>query len=398
MAMKMASRATMAQKQTARISYRMWMGLNFLRMPIRDLHEEIQRQVETNPALADCKFSLPPGWRPQAAASLTGDNAFLFDNLQAEESLFAHLSRELAYTVAEGSLREKAIEVIGNLDENGRYAGDELDEEGEKARRLVMTLDPLGCGAKSLSECFLAQLEKIPKADRAAAREVILQLDNVLAGKASLSRETQVLASRLLACLDAKPGSHYSVAHTDYIVPDIIVGRDGSVAVEHGTIPEIKVSPAYVNMAGDSTLDQETRTYAQEMLSHVRELQSAVAKRFDTLELVAKAVVDRQHDFLLGQGPLKPLKMKEVAALAKCSLSTVSRTAERKYLRTPRGLVRMRDLFLSKDSSPVEHLKTILADPANAGLSDLKISQLMQAAGFKFARRTVNKYRRMITQ
>ena len=295
-------------------------------------------------------------------------------------------------------MREKAIEIIGNLDENGRYAGDELDEEGERARQLVMTLDPLGCGARTLSECFLAQLEKIPKQDREAARAVILQLDDVLAGKTQLSRDTQVLASRLLACLDAKPGSHYSSAKTDYIVPDIIVGRDGSVTVEHGTIPEIKVSPAYVNMAGDATLDPEVRAYAQDMLSHVRELQNAVAKRFDTLEMVARAVVDRQADYLLRGGQLKPLKMREVANLARCSLSTVSRTAERKFLRTPRGVVRMRDLFSAKDNSPVEYLKKLLADPANAELSDLKLSQLMQAAGFKFARRTVNKYRRMIKQ
>lgn len=398
MALSMTPRAGMAQKQTARLSYKMWMGLNFLRMPIRDLHEELRRQTETNPALADCKFDLPPGWRPQSAASLSGDNAFMFENLQAEESLFEHLVKELAYTGTEGPLREKAIEIIGNLDENGRYAGDELDEEGERARQLVMTLDPLGCGARTLSECFLAQLEKIPKQDREAARAVILRLDDVLAGKTQLSRDTQVLASRLLACLDAKPGSHYSSAKTDYIVPDIIVGRDGSITVEHGTIPEIKVSPAYVNMAGDATLDPEVRAYAQDMLSHVRELQNAVAKRFDTLEMVARAVVDRQADHLLRGGPLKPLKMREVANLAKCSLSTVSRTAERKYLRTPRGLVRMRDLFSAKDNSPVEYLKKLLADPANADLSDLKLSRLMQAAGFKFARRTVNKYRRMIKQ
>ena len=186
MALSMTPRAGMAQKQTARLSYKMWMGLNFLRMPIRDLHEELRRQTETNPALADCKFDLPPGWRPQSAASLSGDNAFMFENLQAEESLFEHLVKELAYTGTEGPLREKAIEIIGNLDENGRYAGDELDEEGERARQLVMTLDPLGCGARTLSECFLAQLEKIPKQDREAARAVILQLDDVLAGKTQL--------------------------------------------------------------------------------------------------------------------------------------------------------------------------------------------------------------------
>lgn len=396
MALRVKAAAQARQKQTGRITYKMWMGLNFLRMPIRDLHEELRRQVDTNPALADCRFELPPGWRPQTAASLSGDNAFLLDSLAAEESLFEHLCKELAASGAEGSLREKAVEVIGNLDENGRYAGDGLDEEGEKARQLVMTLEPLGCGAKTLAECYMAQIEKVPRADRAAAKELIGQLDDVLAGKAELTVKMRLLAAKLLACLDAKPGSHYTAGRTEYIVADIIVDKDGTVTVEHGTIPEIRVSPKYANMASDGELDEETRAYAQEMVQHVKELQNAIAKRFETLEAVAKAIVERQKDFILGQGELKPLKMKEVAAVAKCSHSTISRTAERKYMRCPRGVIRLRDFFAVKDVSAIEHLKQLFADPATAKLTDLQISRIMQADGFKFARRTVNKYRRIL--
>ena len=91
MALKIVSRAALEQRPTMRLNYKMWMGLNFLRLPIKDLHEEIRKQVETNPALADCRFELPPGWRPDRAASLAGDNAFAFEKLQAEETLFEHL-------------------------------------------------------------------------------------------------------------------------------------------------------------------------------------------------------------------------------------------------------------------------------------------------------------------
>ncbi len=398
MALKIVSRAALEQRPTMRLNYKMWMGLNFLRLPIKDLHEEIRKQVETNPALADCRFELPPGWRPDRAASLAGDNAFAFEKLQAEETLFEHLSRELELSGAEGTLREKAIEIIGSLDENGRYTGDGLDAEGEKARALVMTLDPPGCGARTLAECYLAQLGKVPRHDREAARAVIAEIDQVLAGTAELKPDTRLLAAKLLACLDAKPGARYGAAKPGYIVPDILVDSQGRVTVEHGTIPTLKLSPAYVAMAGDDTLADDVRAYARDMVEHVQELQAAVAKRFETLELVAAAVVERQRDFVMRRGALKPLKMKEVAVAARCSVSTVSRAAERKYLRGPCGLVRLRDLFSAKDSAPLAKLQELLADPELRQLSDRQIADLMQAAGFKFARRTVNKYRKSLTQ
>ena len=60
--------------------------------------------------------------------------------------------------------------------------------------------------------------------------------------------------------------------------------------------------------------------------------------------------------------------------------------------------MRLRDLFSAKDSAPLAKLQELLADPELRQLSDRQIADLMQAAGFKFARRTVNKYRKSLTQ
>ena len=386
MALALKSRATMSQRQTVHLSYKMWMGLNLLKLPIKDLHEELKRQIETNPALADCKFDLPPNWRPEVASSLSGDNAFMFENRAAEETLYEHL------------LQQGAPDFIaGNLDENGRYDGPELDEAGEKARQEVMQMDPLGCGAKSLAECFRAQISRIPHHDRPAALEVIDKLDEILAGKAKLTPELQVVAAKLLATLDAYPGRKFNEAPAIYIVPDIIVGRDGSITIEHGNIPEIKVTPSYANLATDKEQSAEVRAYAREMVNHVKELKISVDKRFETLETVARVIVEKQRDYIMGTGPLKQLLMKDVAEAAKVNGSTISRTAERKYLRGPRGLIRLRDLFYVRDDVMEAKLKELFADEATKDLSDMKISQLMQAAGFKIARRTVNKYRKRMT-
>lgn len=397
MALKFANRPSTVQRQRMRPGYRMLIGLNLLRMPVKDLHEEIKKQVETNPALADCNFSLPPGWMPERARSLGGDNAFLFENRQAEESLYEHLARELAMSGADGALRDRALEIIGNLDENGRYAGDGLDADGEAARRFVMTLDPAGCGAKSLAECYMAQLDKIPARDRELAAKAIGSIDDILAGKARLTPELQLIAARLLGCLDAKPGLKYGAPKAEYIVPDIIVDRDGAFAIEHGTIPEIRISPSYLALAHDETQSAETRAYAKEMIGHVKDLRSAVVKRFSTLEKLAEIVVSRQGDYLLGRGELRELQMNEVAKAAGCDRSTVSRAAERKYLRSPRGLVRLRDLFVSHDTACRKRFAEIMQNPDLRRLSDSRIAALMNSEGYKIARRTVNSYRNTLS-
>ena len=393
MALTLAPRIALGHHQRMRPGYRMAMGLNLLRLPLKDLHEELKKQIDTNPALADCKFDLPPGWAPESAASLSGDNSFLFENRAAEESLYEHLSRELAISGAEGALRDKALEIIGDLDENGRYTGGELDGEGERARALVMTLDPVGCGARTLSECYMAQLDRIPKADRELAAKVIGEIDSILAGKAKLTPDLQVTAARVLACLDPKPGLKYSSARPDYIVPDIIVDKNGNMSVERGNIPEIRISSAYANLAADRSQDPEVREYAKAMVKHVKDLQFSVANRFSTLERLAGIIVERQIEYIMKRGEMKPLKMKEVAEAAHCHRSTVSRAAERKYLRGPCGLVRLKDFFSVSDDSCRRRFAEIMQNPDLRKLSDARVAKLLNSEGFKIARRTVNKYR-----
>ena len=64
-------------------------------------------------------------------------------------------------------------------------------------------------------------------------------------------------------------------------------------------------------------------------------------------------------------------------------------------MRTPRGTVPLRRFFVLVDQAPVEKLREILSDAA-AGkkkLSDREVSEIMNKAGYKMARRTVAKYR-----
>ena len=116
----------------------------------------------------------------------------------------------------------------------------------------------------------------------------------------------------------------------------------------------------------------------------------------DTMEKIAELAVGGQLGFLeKGVAGLKRQTMSEVAEKAHCDVSTVSRAASGKYVRTPRGTVPLRKFFVLVDQAPVEKLREILSDAVadKKKLSDREVSEIMTKAGFPMARRTVAKYR-----
>src|ERR1051325_4815927 len=80
-------------------------------------------------------------------------------------SLSEHLEWQLHMDCQEGPVCDAAEAVIGNLDEDVRLnaTNDEIagqggwsDEIVERARQVVMRLEPVGCGARDVRECLLA--------------------------------------------------------------------------------------------------------------------------------------------------------------------------------------------------------------------------------------------------
>ena len=147
-------------------------------MPAGELKDEVRKEIESNPALEE--VSLP--FRKPAGATV-GDVEFLADERQ--ESLDEHLLGELRMSGTEGRERELCECIIGELDGDGRFAGSIPDlimvtgasaAELEAARRRVMALDPLGCGARDLAECFLAQESMVPPAKRALFRKEVANI------------------------------------------------------------------------------------------------------------------------------------------------------------------------------------------------------------------------------
>ena len=352
-----------------------------------------------------------------------------FDSQTREETLEEHLLNQLAMS----DLDEKDIPLaeilIGELDDNGFFAGsfpDLVMVSGESERKLrevlgeIMKLDPPGCGATTIEECLLAQLDQLDGSPyQQEVREILDRghLKDIAAGRSeaveadlgmSHERYEDVLAA--LRTLDPRPGRAYLRAgkSVTYVNPEVHARQiDGrwTACVDDRSLPDIRISKRYLKMLEDPKQTKETKAYIRERIAAAKAIAEAVERRQDTIKNIAQAIFDAQPGFFeRGLKGLKPLTMHEVAAKVGVHPTTVSRTVNDKYVSTPKGTVELRKFFsqgfaaedgteVSKDEVAEKIRALIDGEDKSAPLSDDRIAHALAASGLKVARRTVAKYR-----
>ena len=143
-------------------------------------------------------------------------------------------------------------------------------------------------------------------------------------------------------------------------------------------------------------------------LQEARFLIKSLATRNDTLLAAATAIVERQKGFLaFGDQAMNPLVMHEIAEVISMHESTVSRVTSHKYMHTPRGIFELKYFFSSQLSSELGTVSSVairavikqLVATENKlkPLSDSKLSQALSSQGIQVARRTVAKYRELLS-
>ena len=381
----------------------MMMELSLLQLPVGELREAVKKEVDSNPALEVARE-----FNPGRISSNAASEGFDFERVADEggESLEDHLLGELRMDGAEGRELELCRAIIADLDEDGRFKGSIPDlvmttggtaAELEAARRRILAIDPKGCAARDLAECYRAQLDAVPAAKRPLAAKAIDELAAAIAaGKLDSYRPSDLSAFTLLQKLEPFPGRLYDRRRIDTVIPDVRVDEDGTVEIDQGDIPELRVSAKYVEMAKDREADPEARAFAAEKVRRAREFRDALLRRQETMEVIAETAVGGQLAFLKeGPAALKKQTMSDIAKKAKCDVSTVSRAAARKYVKTPRGTIPLRKFFQLVDQGPIEKLREILEGlPSEPHVPDRVVVDLIAKAGYPMARRTVAKYRR----
>ncbi|OAA31096.1 RNA polymerase subunit sigma-54 [Kosmotoga arenicorallina S304] len=182
-----------------------------------------------------------------------------------------------------------------------------------------------------------------------------------------------------------------------YIEPDLYIDfNDGNFIVsvrDYGL--KIKIDEAYKNCLQEQ--NSEAGKYLNEKLQEAKFYINALEKRRSILFNIGRELVKKNSAFFLGQKKrLIPLKMTEIAEKSDVVVSTVSRAVKGKYVQTPVGTFTMRYFFGSEQTR--QNAMEVIAElvKENPGLSDSKIAKILHQRGIKIARRTVNKYRRML--
>jgi len=288
------------------------------------------------------------------------------------------------------------------------------DEEVLAALQKVQRLDPVGVGARSLSECIVLQLVQLdsstPGLDVAIrmAESHLPHIANQEYGeirRALRTSEAEFDAGlALVKSCNPKPGLAVSPAAAEYVIPDVFVRKvDGKWQVELSSsgIPRLSVNQQYARLLRGNGDHSVLKAQLQEARWLVRSLEI----RNETLLKVATCIVARQQEFLdQGDEAMKPLVLRDVAEAIGMHESTISRVTTNKYMHTPRGVFEFKYFFSShlstadgEDQSSTsvraKIRKLIGAENPAKPLSDSKIASLLGDEGISVARRTIAKYR-----
>lgn len=445
------------QSQSMVLAPRMLRGLDMLAMSLPELRAELNRELETNPVIEDVERTLekdtvsqkereaadrersqeddypeddsaPDSFYEADAEAMDRRRSFL-ESRTTEETLEEHLLSQIATSEIDEAHFQLAEILIGELNDDGYFSGSIPDlvmvtgESEEKIREVlgvIMTFDPPGCGATTLEECLLAQIDKLDSSPyQDEVRELLENrlLKDVAEGRLAnvekalgISHERYADVLSALRTLDPRPARAYSRSGkgVNYVNPEVHAVKTVNgweARVDARSLPEIRISPRYLKMLEDPATDAETKEYIRAKIASVKELKDAIAKREETVTDIAQAIFDAQSGFFEhGLKGLRPLTMQEIADAVGVHAATVSRTVNDKYVSTPRGTVELRRFFVSgfatadggvvSKDAVYDALKEIVgSEDRSKPFSDDKISELLKAKGYSVARRTVAKYR-----
>ena len=319
-----------------------------------------------------------------------------------------------------------AEEVLGNLDEQGYLTiepmliSDRIQVEEEEVldvMHLIQRLDPPGLASVNMQDCLLAQAE-VRNENNVAI--VILRdyfddfvnhryekiMENISCSKDDLNE-----AMEFIARLNPSPRDDQTLTKQNIVVPDIAVeDRNGKfyVVVQDGTLPEIRVSRAYINMLNDHKDQKDVRTFVKKKLESATWFVDAVEQRKMTIQRVMESIIKRQPDYFHSEKRrLQPMILKDIANDIEMDISTVSRVTNGKYVQLPWEIKELKTFFsegiktdAGDDVSNTQvktRLKEIIdnEDKQNP-IGDEELTNRLQDEGYKIARRTITKYREQL--
>lgn len=344
--------------------------------------------------------------------------------------------------------RQLAEYIIGNIDEDGYIRRDveamsddmafilNLDVKDDhllKILKRIQKFDPPGVAARDLRECLILQIRR---KDR--SRDEILRAEEIvdehfdsftkkhyekILKKTGWTSDEFKEALDEIQKLNPKPGSSYSnqqMKSVQQIVPDFILDiKDDELvlSLNNKNVPDLRVSQTYAEMLesyasnkGKPSREQKDAVlFVKQKLDSAKWFIEAIKQRHNTLMTTMQAIVDMQHAYFMDgdETKLRPMHLKDIAALTGYDISTISRVSNSKHIQTHFGIFPVKYFFsdaMQTDSGEevsTKEIKTILSEAIESEnkrkpLTDDKLAQLLNDKGYHIARRTVAKYREQL--
>ena len=328
----------------------------------------------------------------------------------------------------EGYIRRPIEGIVNDLAFSQNLETD--SDEVESVLYKIQSFDPSGIAARDLRECLLLQLERKERSDRMVGiateiledcfDEFVKKHYEKIQRKLTISDAELKCAVELITKLNPKPGaSAGSGSAARYITPDFILTNNGGkleLTLNARNAPELRVSRSYAEMLDtyekspkkDKTI-KEAASFVKQKLDAAKWFIDAVKQRRHTLMKTMNAIVEFQYDFFVDEdeSKLRPMVLKDIAAMIDMDVSTVSRVVNSKSVQTDFGIYPLKFFFsegVSTESGEdvssreVKHiLKEIIdAEEKKKPYSDEKLESLLHERGYTIARRTVAKYREQL--
>lgn len=341
-----------------------------------------------------------------------------------KRELFSDILREqlIGKTRDEQALR-CCLFLIDCLDQRGYLCSDwdlaarnaQFDNNTVRSAMLLLqSLEPVGVGARNLTECLLLQLAaRVPYDERAAQlvrQGLPLLAKNDYKGIARLLDVGQKEALRcagVVRSLNPIPSRGYDTGELIcYVIPDVIIHQEADgvrVSLNRATMTQLAVAEEYRQIAGSSK-DETTKSFINVYARQAKFLMRALEDRNQTVLQVARCIARLQSDYLLFGGLPAAMTLRDIADETGFHVSTISRAIKDKYLLCCQGTVSIKSMFSSGLRFGADAVVTpamicrqidalIRAENVNNPFSDEELKRELVSSGFVVSRRTIAKYR-----
>ena len=319
--------------------------------------------------------------------------------------------------------------LVGSLDEKGYLAikiedvAYEMDVPVDKVRavlRVLQAQEPIGIGARRLSECLLIQIDHLEERglSQPHAREIVTQFLTELGEHkfGRIAHELKVSQQEVADVwefvktkLNPHPAHGFSPTNASdrdtramYIIPDVVISasaeEDFEVEVVESRRFVLRVNPMYTRLSADlhrssAAMNPEERRHVQQYVGRAKLFIANINQRRQTLYNITRCLVDQQREYLeKGVRFLRPLSRAAVAQQLGVHESTVSRATASKYVMLPNGEVIPYSHFFTPSLSVKDIMKEVI-EKEGKPLTDSEIVERLKERGIHIARRTVAKYR-----